>query len=132
MALGDCDERLSDWIRLYKKLGPDTHDNDLEAGTCDCLIHKDGDLMRLICLICATSLTACAMQYPVLKMGQDTYQASAVASPARGGIAGAQRMALSNANKQCDSLGKAITVTNIESGQDFPVAGRAIVTFTCT
>jgi hypothetical protein len=78
------------------------------------------------------STVGCAMTYDVVKMGPDTYQTSAVASPARGGISGAQRMAVASANTKCDSLGKSINVTNIESGHEFPAAGRAIVTFTCT
>lgn len=84
-------------------------------------------------LLAAISLIAgCAMNYDVVKMGDNTYQVSAVASPARGGIAGAEHMALASANKQCDSLSKKIIVTNIETGHDFPAAGRAIVTFSCS
>lgn len=71
------------------------------------------------------------MTYDAVKIGPDTYQASAVAAPARGGIAGAQRMAITNANEKCESLGKSSTVTNIETGHEFPAAGRAVVTFTC-
>jgi hypothetical protein len=47
------------------------------------------------------------------------------------GISGAQQMALTNANKKCDSMGKSIDVTNIDTGHEFPANGRAIVTFTC-
>ena len=92
----------------------------------------EGSRMRLVLtFIVLAMVTACAMTYDVVKMGEDTYQASAVASPARGGISGAQQMALTNANKKCDSLGKSINVTNIDTGHEFPAAGRAIVTFTC-
>ena len=81
----------------------------------------------------ALLLTAgCAMNYDAVKVGPDTYQVSAVAAPARGGIAGAQRMAIENANKKCESLGKSATVTHVETGHEFPAAGRAIVTFTCS
>ena len=72
------------------------------------------------------------MHYDVVKVGPDTYQTSAVAAPARGGIAGAQHTAIENANKKCSSLGKSTTVTNIDTGHEFPAAGRAVVTFTCT
>jgi hypothetical protein len=72
------------------------------------------------------------MTYDVVKVGPDTYQTSAVASPVRGGISGAQQMAVTNANKKCDALGKSITVTNVDTGHEYPAAGRAIVTFTCT
>lgn len=88
--------------------------------------------MRIKVALCiAVSGMGCAMTYDVVKMGDDTYQTSAVASPVRGGISGAQQMAIANANKKCDSLGKSIIVTNIDTGHEFPAAGRAIVTFTC-
>lgn len=75
--------------------------------------------------------TACAMTYDVVKVGPDTFQTSAVASPARGGVAGAQHAAIENANKKCAELGKTTTVTNVDTGHEFPAAGRAVVTFTC-
>jgi hypothetical protein len=80
----------------------------------------------------AGAIMGCATTYDVVKIGDDTYQTSAVASPARGGVSGAQQMAIANANKKCDALGKKINVTNIETGHEFPAAGRSIVTFTCT
>jgi hypothetical protein len=88
--------------------------------------------MRITILLAAILVVGCATTYPVLKTGENTFQVSANASPARGGIAGAQQMAVSSANKKCDSMGKAITVINIETGHEFPAAGRAIVTFKCT
>lgn len=83
--------------------------------------------LGLICIL----LSACAWQSEALKLGEDTYQVSANASPARGGITGAREMALTNANKKCDSLGKKITVTDIKSERAFPANGVATVTFTC-
>ncbi len=80
----------------------------------------------------ACILAACAMTYDVVQVGPQTYQVSAVASPARGGIAGAQHRAIEAANEKCDSLKKSTTVTNVDTGHDFPVAGRAVVTFTCS
>jgi stage III sporulation protein SpoIIIAA len=77
------------------------------------------------------SIAGCAWQSEALKLGDDTYQVSANASPARGGITGAREMAVNNANKKCDSLGKKITVTDIKSEYAFPVNGVATVTFTC-
>jgi hypothetical protein len=88
--------------------------------------------MKTCLLIAISALAGCAMNYDVLKTGENSYQTSAVASPARGGIAGAQHMALESANKQCSSLGKQITVTNVETGHDYPANGRAVVTFSCT
>jgi len=77
------------------------------------------------------ALNECAVTHEAVKVGPDTYQVSAVAAPARGGVAGAEQMAVARANKKCDSLGKEIAVTNVETGHEFPAAGRAVVTFTC-
>lgn len=87
--------------------------------------------MNVTLALATILLAGCAMNYDAMKVGPDTYQVSAVAAPARGGIAGAQRMAMASANKKCDSLGKAITVTNVDTGHEFPAAGRAVVTFEC-
>ena len=73
----------------------------------------------------------CAWQSEALKIGEDTYQVSANASPARGGITGARQMALTNANTKCNSLGKQINVTDIQSESAFPANGVATVTFIC-
>ncbi len=70
--------------------------------------------------------------YDVVQIGPQTYQVSAVAALARGGVAGAQHKATEAANEKCESLGKATTVTNVGTGREFPAADRAIVTFTCT
>lgn len=75
--------------------------------------------------------SGCAWQSEALKIGDDTYQVSANASPARGGITGAREMALTTANAKCDSLGKKINVTDIQSESAFPANGVATVTFTC-
>jgi len=82
--------------------------------------------------LAAVALTSCAWQSEALKMNNDTWQVSANASPARGGITGAREMALRNANKKCDSLGKKITVTDVQTEHAFPANGVATVTFTCT
>jgi len=84
----------------------------------------------IIGLFCAL-IAGCAWQSPALKLSDDTYQVTANASPARGGIAGAREMALTNANQKCDSLGKQINVTDIKSEYAFPANGVATVTFTC-
>jgi hypothetical protein len=82
--------------------------------------------MRTALVLTGAGIAAgCAMTYDVVKIGNDTYQTSAVAAPVRGGISGAQQMALTNANKKCDSIGKSINVTNIESGHEFPANGRS-------
>jgi hypothetical protein len=101
-----------------------------ESGTAG---HKDRMRSSKTILLCALSLSlsSCAWQSEALKVGDDTYQVSANASPARGGITGAREMALRNANKKCDSLGKSIDVTNVEAGTAFPANGVATVTFRC-
>lgn len=84
-------------------------------------------------LICAGMLigSGCAWQGEALQVDADTYQTSANASPVRGGITGAQEMALTNANHKCASVGKPIHVLNIETGHAFPTNGVATVTFSC-
>ncbi len=79
----------------------------------------------------AVALVACAWQSEALKMGEDTYQVSANASPARGGVTGAREMALTNANKKCDELKRQITVVDVKTEFAFPANGVATVTFTC-
>jgi hypothetical protein len=76
-------------------------------------------------------LAGCAMTYKAVQVGPNTWQTSAVAAPARGGIAGAQEHAMQAANDKCASLGKQINVTNVDTGHEFPAAGRAVVTFEC-
>ena len=81
----------------------------------------------LVCLL----TSCCAWQSEALRIGDDTYQVSANASPARGGVTGAIEMALTNANKKCDSLGKKIEVLDIKTENAFPANGVATVTFKC-
>lgn len=84
--------------------------------------------LRLALLL---DLTGCAWQSEALKVGPDTYQVSANASPARGGPTGAKEMALSNANKHCASLGKSIEVVDEQDQYAFPANGSVTVTFRC-
>lgn len=76
-------------------------------------------------------LVACAWQSKALKVGDNLYQVSANASPARGGVTGARGMALSNANKHCDAMSKSIEVVDIQTEHAFPANGVATVTFKC-
>jgi hypothetical protein len=97
--------------------------------------NKKGGKMKLhltlfaglgICL-----LSGCAWQSQALKLSEDTYQVSANASPARGGVTGAREMALTNANEKCDSLKKKIEVMDIKTEFAWPANGVATVTFAC-
>jgi len=90
-----------------------------------------GTVSRVISAVFAAIIAACAWQSGVQKIGENKYQVSANASPARGGETGARAMALSAANKQCDSLGKKIDVTDVEISHAFPANGVATVTFFC-
>jgi len=76
-------------------------------------------------------LIGCAWQSEAMKVGEDRYQTSANASPARGGKTGAQEMAIANANKKCDELKKQINVLDIKTEWGFPANGIVTVTFTC-
>jgi hypothetical protein len=82
--------------------------------------------------ICGSSLAGgCSMNYGVMKVGPDTYEVSAVAAPARGGVAGAHEKADEAASQKCQSLGKTRTVTNVTTVHE-PTAERAVLTFTCS
>ena len=86
---------------------------------------------KLLFLVCLVVVSGCAWQSEALQIGDDTYHVSANASPARGGVTGAQEMALRNANEKCGSLGKKIEVTDIKTQYAFPASGVATVTFRC-
>jgi len=77
-------------------------------------------------------LAGCASQYPVMRTGDNSFQATAWASPARGGASGATTLALESANKQCESLGKMITVLDQQTAYVFPANTSATVTFKCS
>jgi len=83
-------------------------------------------------LVCACSLVAgCAMSYEVMKMGPDGYLATAVATPARGGIDAAHEKAAEAASETCQSLGKSRIVTSINTVHE-PAIDRAVMAFTCS
>lgn len=81
--------------------------------------------------IAGVFVAGCAWQSEAMKVGQDTYQTSANASPARGAGTGAREMALANANKKCESLGKQIEVVDTKSGYAFPANAVVTITFKC-
>lgn len=87
--------------------------------------------LLLITVSLLTLLPGCAWHSEAMKVGKDTYQTSANASPVRGGKTGAQEMAIANANKKCDDLKKQIKVIDVKSEWGFPTNGVATVTFTC-
>jgi hypothetical protein len=82
-------------------------------------------------LAIAALIAGCAMSSGVLKTGPDTYTVAVHAAPARGGIAGAKRIAYTQANAECDRQGRQILTVSEETGHDFPAAGRVNITFRC-
>lgn len=76
-------------------------------------------------------ISGCAWQSDAMQLGGSTYQVSANASPVRGGITGARELALKAANEKCAELGRAISVTDIQTEMAFPANGVATVTFDC-
>jgi hypothetical protein len=89
-------------------------------------------MKRANCLIgLITVAGGCAVSSGVLKTGPDTYTITVSAAPARGGIAGAKKIAYTKANAECASQGREILTVSEETGHDFPAAGRANITFRC-
>lgn len=84
-----------------------------------------------IAVAALAALSGCAYKSGVLRMGDDRYQVSANAAPARGGITSARKLALTDADKHCRSLGQAVEVENVETEYAFPANGVATVTFRC-
>jgi hypothetical protein len=89
-------------------------------------------MTRLSLVVLATLVTGCAWQSEALQVEPDTYQTSANASPARGAASGAREMALVNANKKCQSLGRQIEVTDTKTEYAFPANAVVTITFKCT
>jgi hypothetical protein len=88
--------------------------------------------LKIIACIAATAvLGGCAWQTPAMKLDDQLYQTSANASLARGAQTGARRLALEEANAKCTSLGREISVSDIQSHWSFPTNGVAYVTFSC-
>ncbi len=89
-------------------------------------------MYKLTLVLVPVILTACAQSSGALKMGPDTYSLSVHAAPARGGEAGARKLALSEADAKCAGEGKELLVTNISSGRSTHLPGGTVeVTFQC-
>jgi hypothetical protein len=56
-------------------------------------------MRAVLSLTVAAFAVGCALTYDVVTIGDDTYETSTVAARVHGGISGAQRMAIANANK---------------------------------
>ena len=88
--------------------------------------------MRLALFFLIALLCGCAQSSGVLKLGPDTYTVQVHAAPARGGEAGARKIALTEANEYCTSQSKEILVTNTNSGASTHLPGGTMeVIFLC-
>jgi hypothetical protein len=87
--------------------------------------------MRTAVALLAVVITGCAMTYDAVQVGPNRFQTSAVASPARGGAAGALQMAARSAAAYCAKRGKQSNVLSSDTGREYPAAGSAVVTFEC-
>ena len=77
-------------------------------------------------------LTSCATSSGALKMGPDTYTISVGASPARGGVIGAKKIAYEEATKECLKSNKEMLIKSEESETTNRVgAGNIDITFRC-
>lgn len=87
--------------------------------------------MRGLAFVAALMLAGCAVTHDAVQVGPNRYQTSALAAPARGGIAGAQRLATERAAATCSAKGMQVNVLNVDTGHEFPINGTATVTFEC-
>jgi hypothetical protein len=74
----------------------------------------------------------CAYTYPILEVGDNSFQISAIPSAISRDIAGAKNLAISRANRKCESLDKRMTVTKVETGHAYPASDGILVIFACT
>ena len=80
----------------------------------------------------AAAIVSCASSSGVMKLGPDTFTASAANSPARGGMPGARHTVILQANDYCTAMGKEILVTNETTARTNDAgAGSANITFQC-
>lgn len=87
---------------------------------------------RHAALILFGLISGCATSSGVVKMGLDTYSINVVAAPARGGVAGAKRMAYEEANQSCAKTGKELLVVNERLARTSDAgAGTIDLTFRC-
>lgn len=88
--------------------------------------------MKIFALLLVVAATGCAQSSGAMKMGPDTYTISTHAAPALGGESGAKNRSLTEANTYCESMGKNIVVTSMETKQSTHLpGGTADITFMC-
>lgn len=82
-------------------------------------------------MLAALLLAGCAVTHDAVQVGPNRYQTSSLAAPARGGVAGAQRLATERAAKTCADKGMQVNVISVDTAHEFPINGTATVTFEC-
>lgn len=88
--------------------------------------------MKLLPLLAITIVAGCAESSEPEQMGRDTYSLSAAASPLRGGVFGARKIALHDAGQYCRNNGREILVNNVSSHTlNSEGAGSVDVVFRC-
>lgn len=87
--------------------------------------------MRLPIIAVAVIASGCAWQTEAISVGQNRYQISANASPARGGVTGARGMVLNKANRKCAEAGMYAEIEAVETDRAWPSNGVATATFKC-
>jgi len=87
--------------------------------------------MRSLFLVAALVLAGCAATADAVRVGPNRYQIGADAMQARGGTAGAQRMATEGAATTCAARGMQANVLTVETGKALFSTGTATVTFEC-
>lgn len=89
--------------------------------------------MKLIAIVSALALTACATSSGVLKTGPDTFAISTAASHGAGGIPAAKRSAYAQGAAECKARGKElVTVSEDDKPQTWTDGmARVELTFKC-
>jgi len=88
-------------------------------------------VQKIAVIAVAALLSGCAVTYDAVQTGPNRYQVSSVASPARGGRAGAETRATAAAGKKCVSMGKTVNVLEADDHWVFPANASVAVTFEC-
>lgn len=69
---------------------------------------RQDHLIGALTLVVAAAVAGCANSSGVMKAGPDTYTISTSASPGRGGLPAAKRMAYEEANNECARQGREV------------------------
>lgn len=85
-----------------------------------------GDIMKLIfTIMVAMILTACANSSGVTKIGHETFTISTSASPGRGGVPAAKKIAYEEATEECTRRGLEVLTLNEKTSSPSWTEGMA-------